>query len=89
MYSISSLGGLVPCEVFHNGYYQTHNRFICFAHLGRLLLENGIENYTILNKSSRRIDGVDDREEWRQLKVCHENPRQRRCSLTILVIGGP
>jgi len=62
------------------------------SHLGRLLLENGIENYTILNKSCRHIDGVDDREGWRQLKVCHENLHQRGRLLSkccVITIEGP
>lgn len=33
-----------------------------------LLLEDGAENYKVLNKSRLTIDGVDDREEWKVLK---------------------
>jgi myosin heavy chain 9/10/11/14 len=36
---------------------------------GTLLLEGNVENYEYLNKSRTMIDGVDDRDEWRQLKV--------------------
>ena len=36
---------------------------------GMLLLEGNIEDYEYLNKSRPLIDGVDDRDEWRQLKV--------------------
>ncbi|KAF8320349.1 nonmuscle myosin heavy chain b [Clavulina sp. PMI_390] len=35
---------------------------------GRLLLDGDIDDYAILNKSRRQIDGVNDREEWRQLR---------------------
>ena len=38
-------------------------------HPGQLLLDGGIEDYEYLNKSRREIDGVNDKEEWRQLKV--------------------
>lgn len=34
-----------------------------------LLLDGGISEYGYLNKSRAQIDGVDDREEWRALKV--------------------
>lgn len=34
-----------------------------------LLLKGGPEDYNFLKKSRRQIDGVDDLEEWRLLKV--------------------
>ncbi|EJD07825.1 nonmuscle myosin heavy chain b [Fomitiporia mediterranea MF3/22] len=34
----------------------------------QLLLDGGVEDYEFLNKSRREVDGVDDREEWKQLK---------------------
>ena len=37
--------------------------------LDKLLLDGDVEDYEYLNKSRREVDGVDDREEWRQLKV--------------------
>ena len=41
----------------------------CLFPLDALLLEGGAQGYEYLNKSRREIDGVDDREEWRLLKV--------------------
>ena len=35
----------------------------------RLLLDGAVENYEFLNKSRREVDGVDDKEEWKQLNV--------------------
>ncbi|KAL0958896.1 hypothetical protein HGRIS_014214 [Hohenbuehelia grisea] len=34
-----------------------------------LLLEGGVEDYEYLNKSRREVDGIDDREEWSNLKA--------------------
>ena len=34
-----------------------------------LLLDGDVEDYEYLNKSRREVDGIDDREEWRALKV--------------------
>jgi myosin protein heavy chain len=34
-----------------------------------LLLAGGVENYEYLNKSRREVDGVNDREEWNELKA--------------------
>ena len=34
-----------------------------------LLLEGGVAQYEYLNKSQREVDGINDREEWRALKV--------------------
>lgn len=41
-----------------------------FTPVEKLLLDGRVEDYEYLNKSRREVDGVDDREEWRQLKVC-------------------
>ena len=49
------------------------NRFLR-TETDKLLLDGDVEDYEYLNKSRREVDGVDDREEWRQLKVrnsCH------------------
>ncbi len=40
-----------------------------------LLLDGGVNDYAYLNKSRAQIDGVDDREEWRLLKVLKFTPR--------------
>ena len=32
-----------------------------------------MEDYEYLNKSRREVDGVNDREEWNELKVCSYN----------------
>ena len=37
--------------------------------LEQLLLDGGVADYEFLNKSRREIDGVDDKEEWINLKV--------------------
>lgn len=37
---------------------------------GELLLEGGPEKYEFLRKTRQEIDGVDDLEEWRELKAC-------------------
>lgn len=37
--------------------------------VGTLLLDGNIEDYHYLNKSRSHVDGIDDREEWRALKV--------------------
>jgi myosin heavy chain 9/10/11/14 len=34
-----------------------------------LLLEGGVSQYEYLNKSRREVDGINDREEWKALKV--------------------
>lgn len=39
------------------------------SYLEQLLLEEGLEDYEYLNKSRREVDGVDDKEEWKHLKV--------------------
>jgi len=39
------------------------------THLEELLLDGGVADYEFLNKSRREIDGVDDKEEWNNLKV--------------------
>ena len=36
--------------------------------LDKLLLDGDVEDYEYLNKAEE-VDGVDDREEWRQLQV--------------------
>lgn len=33
------------------------------------MLDGEVEDYEYLNKSRREVDGVDDREEWKLLKV--------------------
>lgn len=37
--------------------------------LEALLLSGGIGDYEYLNRSRREVDGVDDREEWKELQV--------------------
>lgn len=37
----------------------------------KLLLDGGVEDYEYLNKSRREVDGIDDYEEWNNLKVLY------------------
>ena len=46
-----------------------YSRARCSHLIEQLLLDGGIEDYDYLNKSRREVDGVDDREEWKHLKV--------------------
>lgn len=50
--------------------------------LGDLLLEGGPNDYEFLRKTRKEIDGVDDLEEWRELKVSEE----RLLTLTIRML---
>ena len=38
-----------------------------------LLVSGGVEDYEYLNGSRREVDGVHDREEWNERRVCAQN----------------
>lgn len=50
---------------------EVTSRIFSNCRIEQLLLDGNVEDYEYLNKSRREVDGVDDREEWKQLKVSH------------------
>lgn len=78
MYFICSWRGVAASEVSHlSGYLSIAGAGgMCILNIctfcgpkDTLLLEGGAQDYEYLNKSRREVDGIDDREEWRLLKV--------------------
>ena len=62
-------GFLFSCMHFGDIGLTSCFRFV----IDELLLAGSVEDYDYLNKSRREVDGVNDKEEWNELKVHSQN----------------
>lgn len=65
-YQVLAGAGSLKCKF---AFALPHKKAIANFRKAALLLDGGVDDYEYLNKSRKEVDGVNDREEWRLLKV--------------------